>query len=160
MPVFYFKKFSHLKNTAHFLSLSIFLITHFSLFFFYLTSVNSYLLFSQVSRLLWGSEGCSSSPSDGEASLAVHFLPHQLPAEAEPERQLRDAHWILGEMFFFSYSLIWCLKSTFLYFAEAAVRFLHSGCPYSILIACRRVSTVCPSSWSDSPLTTHCTHQR
>lgn len=65
-----------------------------------MASVNSYLLSSQVSRLLRGSESCSSGPSDREASLAVHFLPHQLSAETEPERQPRDTHWLLGEMFF------------------------------------------------------------
>ena len=75
----------HLSPSA----LLLFLIHHSSLL-----SLSPFF-FSQVPRLLWGSEAGSSSTSDAETSPAVHLLPHQLPAETEPERQLWDTHWIL-----------------------------------------------------------------
>lgn len=56
-----------------------------------------------------------------------------------------------------------CLTGAFLnlgWHAEFVFFLWCSGCPYWILIDCRLVSTVCPSSWSDSLSTTLYTHPR
>lgn len=62
------------------------------------SSVVPYLI-SQVPRLLRRSETGSSSLSDRETSPAFYLLPHQLPAETEPDWQLWDTHRILCENF-------------------------------------------------------------
>lgn len=54
---------------------------------------------SQVSRLLRRVEVGSAGLSDRETPPALHLLPHQLPAETEPEWQLWDADRILCETF-------------------------------------------------------------
>lgn len=58
---------------------------------------------SQISRLLWRGEAGSSSLSHRAAPPAVHLLPHQLPTETEPDRQLWNSHWIFGKILFLTF---------------------------------------------------------
>lgn len=62
----------------------------------------------QLSRVLRRGEDPAAGSTDREAPPALLLLPHQLPTEAEPERQRGDSHRILSASF--------CNCTAFFYF--------------------------------------------
>lgn len=129
---------------------------------FFHSFVHCFLTTSQIPRLLWRSEAFSSGPFDGETSPAVYFLPHQLPAETEPEWQLWNTDWILGEILpplFLSVIKFKCFMSL----SSLSLNHLwlqYSGYPCWTATGCRLVRSVYPSFWNDFRSITHCTPQR